>query len=394
MHQRRRGWSVAAVLGAGTLALSGCSLGQLGVHAGADHLVSGAVIRLTPAPAGKPVAPSTPLVLTVAAGRLTDVAVTGPSGPVQGSLSVDGHTWTVEPGVLDYDAEYSVAATAVDRTGLATALHQTLRTVAPTKFLGMVVSPRDGAIVGVGLPIRATLDHKLTTRTARAAFERATRVRADGTPVVGGWRWMTDAVAVFRPATYWPGHSTITLTAALKGVKLGTGLWGESTRTWSFRTAAAMVSYVDMRTHLLTVTQDGRTVRVIPVTTGKPGFETRSGIKVIMDKEPSRIMDAATGGTLKTDPEYYRLEVRYAMRLTYSGEFLHSAPWSVAHQGHSNVSHGCTGMSPANALWLYNASHIGDVVVYSGNSRAMEPGNGITVWNVSWERWQRYSALA
>ena len=26
------------------------------------------------------------------------------------------------------------------------------------------------------------------------------------------------------------------------------------------------------------------------------------------------------------------------MRLTYSGEFLHAAPWSVASQGHANVS--------------------------------------------------------
>ncbi len=37
------------------------------------------------------------------------------------------------------------------------------------------------------------------------------------------------------------------------------------------------------------------------------------------------------------------------MRLTYSGEFIHAAPWSVGSQGSANVSHGCTGMSTANA---------------------------------------------
>ena len=42
------------------------------------------------------------------------------------------------------------------------------------------------------------------------------------------------------------------------------------------------------------------------------------------------------------------------MRLTYSGEFLHAAPWSVGSQGYANVSHGCTGMSTANAQWLYD----------------------------------------
>ena len=101
----------------------------------------------------------------------------------------------------------------------------------------------------------------------------------------------------------------------------------------------------------------------------------------------------AATGTDTADPEYYRLEVEYAMRLTYSGEFLHAAPWSVSHQGHSNVSHGCTGMSTSNAAWLYENSTIGDVVVYSAGHRSMEQSNGIGVWNVSWERWQQYSVL-
>src|SRR3546814_4973900 len=39
----------------------------------------------------------------------------------------------------------------------------------------------------------------------------------------------------------------------------------------------------------------------------------------------------------------------WAMRLTYSGEFIHAAPWSVGSQGSANVSHGCTGMSTENA---------------------------------------------
>ena len=210
---------------------------------------------------------------------------------------------------------------------------------------------------------------------------------------MGGWRWQTDDQLVYRPQVFWPGNATIALTASFKGVRFSSALWGEKDVTSTFHTGPAMVSYVDMRTDQLRVTQDGKAIRTIPITTGKPGFETRSGVKVIMSKERTRIMDAATGGTAKTDPEYYRLEVEYAMRVTNSGEFLHAAPWSVAHQGHSNVSHGCTGMSTSNAAWLYAHSRPGDVVIYTGNGRSMEAGNGIGLWNISWSHWKKYSAL-
>ncbi len=381
-----------ALLGVAAVALSGCSALSLDVRAGTDEQASTAKITVSPSPA-KAIVPSAPLVVSVQAGRLTDVVVQGPAGPVAGSLSVDGRTWTSQDGVLDYGAKYSVSAKAVDRTGLPTQVKQVLKTVAPSTFLGVTVSPGEGAVVGVGMPIKVDLDRKLSNDAAKTAFEKHAVVTVNGQPVEGGWRWLTDQVVQYRPATYWPGHATIAVSTNLKGVKLMSGLWGRDA-TVTFATGAAMISYVDMSTDQMKVTRDGKTVKVIPITTGKPGFETRSGVKVIMNKERTRIMDAATGGTDKTDPEYYRLEVEYAMRLTYSGEFLHAAPWSVSHQGHSNVSHGCTGMSTSNAAWLYANSSIGDVVVYSAGHRMMEQSNGIGVWNVSWSRWQQYSALS
>ena len=148
-----------------------------------------------------------------------------------------------------------------------------------------------------------------------------------------------------------------------------------------------------MKTDHMRITRNGQTIRVIPITTGKKGFETRSGVKVIENKELTRLMDASTGGTNKTDPEYYRLTVQFAMRLTDTGEFLHAAPWSVGAQGHANVSHGCTGMSLENAKWLYNQSEIGDVVIYTGNDRPMEGFNGIGLWNIPLDQWTQGSAL-
>ena len=69
---------------------------------------------------------------------------------------------------------------------------------------------------------------------------------------------------------------------------------------------------------MMTVTHDGKVIRTIPITTGKDGFRTRDGIKVIVTKERTRVMDAATIDIPKNSPEYYRLEVEYAMRLTWS----------------------------------------------------------------------------
>jgi lipoprotein-anchoring transpeptidase ErfK/SrfK len=133
---------------------------------------------------------------------------------------------------------------------------------------------------------------------------------------------------------------------------------------------------------------------VVPITTGKAGFLTRNGIKVVMEKFVSKVMDAQTIGIHPGDANYYKLTVPYAMRVTNSGEFVHAAPWSVANQGLANVSHGCVGMSMANGRWFYSQSHIGDVIQVVNSPRHLEPGNGWTDWNVPWSQWRQGSALA
>ena len=379
-----------AALLAGGLAVSGC--GQVVLSAGAPAERSRAVISVTTEPTGTHVAPSSPVVVQVADGRLTEVVVTGPRGPLAGELAPDGRTWTSTGRVLDFGATYTVTAYAVDRHGLPTTTESTLRTVTPTRFLDLRVSPRAGAVVGVGMPLTLSLDRDLGAG-GRARLESTLRVRADGQPVDGAWSWDGGDSVTFRPREYWPGDAEITVVAAIKGQRFAGGTWGERNVRHTFRTGPAVITYVDMREHTLTYTRDGVKVRTFPITTGKAGFVTRSGVKVIMSKERTRLMDAATGGTDPNDPEYYRLEVDYAMRITNSGEFLHAAPWSVASQGRSNVSHGCTGMSDANAAWLYANSRVGDVVVYSGSSRRMEPWNGMGLWNVPWDEWSAGSAL-
>ena len=143
----------------------------------------------------------------------------------------------------------------------------------------------------------------------------------------------------------------------------------------------------------MTVTIDGQVARTIPVTTSKDGFLTRGGTRVISETLEDICMDAASTGATPGDPEYYNLDVRYALRMTNTGEFIHAAPWSVTSQGVANVSHECVGMSTANARWLFQRSRVGDLVTIVSSTRDLEPGNGLTQCNVPWEDWQAGSAV-
>ena len=176
-------------------------------------------------------------------------------------------------------------------------------------------------------------------------------------------------------------------------VEAAPGVWGGKAQSSTFQIGSATVSTVDIAAHTLTITRDGAVLRTIPITTGKDGYETRNGTKVIISRETEHRMDAATLGTDKNDPDYYNLVVKYAMRLTWSGEFIHAAPWSVGQQGSANVSHGCTGMSTADAKWLFEQSKVGDVVTFVGGQRSLEWGNGYTAWEMGFEQWAQGSAL-
>ena len=150
----------------------------------------------------------------------------------------------------------------------------------------------------------------------------------------------------------------------------------------------------NLQAHKMKVFVGGDLARTIAITGGKEGFESRSGTKLIIEKFPSKRMDAATTGIEPGDPEYYNIaNVQWAQRVTYSGEFLHAAPWSVGDQGSANVSHGCVGMSPEDAKWLYDRTLVGDPVEVKGSDRGLEVGNGWTDWNVSYAEYQAGSAL-
>ena len=341
---------------------------------------SSASLTLTPRTDG-PVQLDSPVAVRVDRGQLVDVQLTGPNGAIDGQLSAT--EWTAPAGALDFGSAYSITATAVDARGVTTHATSSFQTVAPTRFLTASVTPASGTPVGVGLPITVTFNRPVADR---AAVEHALRITTPR-PIEGAWSWQGSQMVQFRPRTYWPGSITATVHLDLRGVSAGKGLFGRDNTEHAVTFRPAMVTRVNAAEHYATVYRNGSVARVIPITTGKAGWETRSGVKLILSKERQRIMDASTGGTSHSDPEYYRLLVQYAMRVTYSGEFLHAAPWSVRSQGRANVSHGCIGMSTANAQWLYDQSDVGDVVEVVGTSRTQDAGNGMTLWNTPWQQW-------
>jgi hypothetical protein len=89
----------------------------------------------------------------------------------------------------------------------------------------------------------------------------------------------------------------------------------------------------------------------------------------------------------------YVVNIQWAMRLTWGGEFVHSAPWSTGAQGHYNVSHGCVNLGPGNAKWLFDITHVGDPIIVRGTERQLTHGNGWTAWDLPWSDYVKGSAL-
>ncbi|MGN6242562.1 MAG: Ig-like domain-containing protein [Motilibacteraceae bacterium] len=347
-------------------------------------------VQVAPADAATDVRPDAPVQVTAAHGTLASVEVVTAGSTktaLAGSLSADKTRWQATEPLLPATT-YVVTARAVGKTGSQTQT-SSFRTLTATGKLTTSITPLSGRTYGVGMPIVITFDAPVKDK---AAVQRRLTVTSSK-PVQGSWHWDSDTVVEYRPETYWPAYSSVQVGVKLKGVDGGGGAWGVSDRTVSFQIGSATVSKVDVKKLTMTVWRDGKVLKVIPVTTGKDGFLTRNGTKVISEKHRTIQMDAATLNIPKDSKDYYNLKVEYALRVTWSGEFVHAAPWSVGQQGSARVSHGCVGMSMVDGAWFFDQSKVGDVVEVSGSPRQLEPGNGWTLWNVPWARWQAGSAL-
>ncbi|MFC5823893.1 L,D-transpeptidase [Nonomuraea insulae] len=374
----------AALLAAGCTASGGGSGGP-----GEPGQEQGPVAKLsiTPADGTKKVAPDTGVSVKVTGGKVTTMGVADAKGrAVKGAVGADG-TWRPQ-WPLRTSTTYTVNAQATGTDGKQVTGKSTFTTLKPKKALQSGMSPLDGEKVGVGMPVQLLLSQPIAEKKDRAAIERSLVVRMSQ-PVQGAWSWVSDREVQFRPREYWPVGEKITVVAHLAGLRAGAGLWGTKDRSLSFTVGPEHITKVDAESHQAVVRKDGEVVKTIPVSLGKPGDDSYSGVMIAQEKAAETVMDSATIG----EPGEYRIRTKWNVRMTYSGTFFHAAPWSTGAQGSSNVSHGCVNASPANARWFYEFTQRGDIIEVSGTSRKLRFGNGPTPWAKLWEDWLAGSAL-
>lgn len=368
---------------------------------GAGSVLRGPASREADGPPRTVVLPTNaggPLQIALAeVGQLTDVTVRDGHGRyVGGALAAKSRHWTnTEP--LRAGELYTVRVGAQDAAGTPVGVTMAFRT-APLPDGGRLTAefgPRPGTY-GAGQIVTAALSRPVpaTDRTARGRVERALQVTSEPA-VEGGWHWVDDSTLHYRPRTYWPAHAEVHVTSGLDGVEVGDHDYGGPSDSTEFTIGDRIEAVTDSAAHEMTVRRNGRAIRTIPVTTGKEGFRTRSGVKVVLGKEYQVRMRGDTVGIKRGTSEFYDLPVFYATRVTWSGEYVHAAPWSVASQGEENVSHGCTGMSTTDAAWFFQTVREGDIVqVVNSGGEPMAPfDNGFGDWNLDWRAWQAGSAL-
>jgi lipoprotein-anchoring transpeptidase ErfK/SrfK len=206
------------------------------------------------------------------------------------------------------------------------------------------ILPADGAVVGVAHPVVVRFTAPITDR---AAAERSIHV-ASPSKTPGHFEWVEDTVVQWVPNHYWPAHSHVSV--------------GVQALTTGFETGDQLLGVADISAHTFTVSRNGEVLRTMPASMGKSSRPTPIGNFAALQKQRTVVMDSRTIGIPLSSPEGYKITASYAVRVTWSGVYVHSAPWSVNSQGYANVSHGCINLSPDNAAWYFNQVNVGDPI--------------------------------
>jgi lipoprotein-anchoring transpeptidase ErfK/SrfK len=354
----------------------------------ADLLVPKLTASVTDGAVGVTV--DSPVTVSVEAGVLSSVTMVNENGrSVSGQLSPDGVHWkTVEP--LGYNRRYTLTAKARGLGGEATS-QMTFRTHSPQNLTMPYVVPRDGEVVGVGEPVAIRFDENIADR---AAAEKAVTVTTDP-PVEGAFYWLNNREVRWRPKEFWKPGTTVDVAVNTYGVDLGDGLFGEDNLNTHFTIGDEVIATADDTTKMLTVRVNGEVVKTMPTSMGKDKTPTANGIYIVGERFKHMIMDSSTYGVPVYSPDGYRTEVDWATQISYSGVYVHSAPWSVGAQGHTNTSHGCLNVSPDNARWFYEHAKRGDIVeVINTVGPTLSGTEGLGDWNIPWEQWHAGNANA
>ncbi len=386
----------ALLMVAFVLVLSACTGGKSD-SGGSWHSPGTATadFTVTPAENAKDVPVSAEIGLKDNAGSLTGVKLADADGKsVDGDWRSDKSSW-VPADPLKYSTTYTASVTATDKAGKTGTSTTKFTTMArPGNRLEAHLYMGDNATYGQAMPVVVEFKNGgVADKANRATVENRMFVTSDP-PQTGAWHWDSNIQVEYRPKDYWQPGTKLTVRLGLGGLPIGDGRYGavDIDTLASIDTVRREID-VDNASKQLTAKQDGQVVKTFPVSLGKPAKPSFSGNMVIMERLDKTVFDSSTYGTPVNAPDGYRTDIQWAERLTWDGQFIHAAPWSVKDQGKRNVSHGCVNVSLDNGAWIYNWTKIGDPVVVKGTEKQLPIGDGFTAWQQPWDQFQQGSAL-
>jgi lipoprotein-anchoring transpeptidase ErfK/SrfK len=390
---------LAALAAAAVLLLSGCAGSGLSFSAGDGASPSDTGPYDAPTlVAQRPARYDVPLHISASKGGISAITVTDVASKEQltGVTGAGGVEWVSDeppkPG-----ARYAVTATVVDgehssKVKLAVLVSEVPK-VAKMTF-GML--PGSNRTVGVNAPVVIRFENKVTRK---ADVENALTVWSS-TPVEGSWHWVGSTELHFRPKEAWPAHTQVRVQALFDGLQMSDSRWGTRDVVADFQTGDAHEVFVDDKTKTFTLKVNGKVAYVWPTSLGRPEYETRTGNYIVLERDPLREMTSCAAKITcdKSSSEYYDLQVQWATRLSWSGTFIHAAPWSAAKQGLVDSSHGCIHLTIDRAKTFFDQALYGDIVHVLRTSRPIDDlvakgDPGATDWNLTWDQYVAGSAL-
>ena len=340
--------------------------------------LSAAHISISPKNGVRQAKPNHGITVTVRDGTLTSVTAKSSGATVGGELDSASTSWQSR-WTLSTGTQYVVRATAVDAEGRSITKMSRFRTLTPDTTASVQIFEGHNATYGVGMPVMLTFSKPVEDKKA---VEKAL-VLTSSKPVVGAWYWDGDQALLFRPRTYWPQNVKVGFVGHFEGLQLSPGVYATHTLRQQWSIGRSLIVVASASGHQMKVYKDRKLFATWPISTGKPGKETPNGTYLSIEKANPQHMVGAD----------YDLQVPYSVRFTWSGDFIHAAPWSVGSQGFANVSHGCVNVAPDHAQTYYDMSIPGDPVTVSGSPKSGVWGDGYTVWFLSWTDLVKGSAL-
>ncbi|WP_419997414.1 Ig-like domain-containing protein [Streptomyces boninensis] len=409
-RRRRTALSSAAAVVLAAMALTACGGGDSDakgkstndVDDAAAKNASQADISISPKEGADNVGINRDTKVTVKGGKLTQVTLkdTETGKLVEGTIASGGKSWKPD-GQLERATDYEITAKAKDSEGRNSTEHAAFTTVSPkNSFIGSFQNNMEGETVGVGMYPSIQFDKPIKNKAA--VEKKITANASTGEKFVG--HWFGDQRFDLRPQNYFKSGTKVTLKLDLDGVEGSPGVYGVQDRTVNYTIGSEMVSTVDVKTKKMTVTENGKVIKTVPISAGSPENPTYNGKMVVSEMYKETRMDGSTVGFTDDDGkgEYDIPDVPHAMRLSQSGTFIHGNYWGKGIFGSANTSHGCVGLADVKGAgdsgtpgaWFYGKSKVGDIVeVKNSPDKDIQADNGLSGWNMSWSEWTAGSAI-